>query len=472
MMTQESINWKAEVDKIKDDLLDDLNHLLSINSIRDDEAATEEFPVGPGPVEALDAFLEIAERDGFQTEKFDNWAGHIDMGEGEETLGILAHVDVVPEGSGWETDPFEPTIQDNRLYARGSSDDKGPGMAAYYAMKIVRELGVDLSKKVRFIIGTDEESDWQCMDHYFLVNDQPELGFSPDASFPIINGEKGNVSIYMDFSAETVASGRRLISFQSGLRENMVPQDAESLIQVEDAADGEALVQAFHNYADAHPIQVEVEENKDEIRLAVIGKASHGAHPENGENAGTYLADFLSQASLGGDGAHFVQFIADKLHDDPFAAKTELKIEDEVMGELTMNIGIMTYAEGEGGHVVANFRYPQNIAADEIEQKFKQVASEGMTIAQGDDKEPHYVPGDDPLVQTLLEVYERQTGEEGHEVVIGGGTYARTIERGVAYGAMFPHSEDTMHQANEYIDLDDLFNATAIYAEAIYELAK
>src|SRR5690625_2233938 len=118
------INWKELVEKYQDDFTEDLFTLLKIDSTRDDDAATDEFPVGPGPVEALDAFLEIGKRDGFATENFDNWAGHIEFGEGEELLGVLGHVDVVPAGTGWDTDPVEQVIKDNILYARGSSDDK------------------------------------------------------------------------------------------------------------------------------------------------------------------------------------------------------------------------------------------------------------------------------------------------------------------------------------------------------------
>src|SRR5699024_8020377 len=150
------INWKEIVEDYKDDLIEDLFTLLKIDSTRDDNAATDEFPVRPGPVEALDAFLDIGKRDDFATENFDNWAGHIEFGEGEELLGVLGHVDVVAAGTGWDTDPFEPVIKDNKIYARGSSDDKGPTMAAYYAMKIIRDLNLPVSTRIRIIIGPDE----------------------------------------------------------------------------------------------------------------------------------------------------------------------------------------------------------------------------------------------------------------------------------------------------------------------------
>lgn len=471
-MTKREIDWKAEVEKIKDDLLTDLKSLIAIDSVRNDSLSDKEFPVGPGPAEALQHFLSIAERDGFATENFDNWAGHIDYGEGDDFLGILAHVDVVPAGSGWDTDPFDAIIKDNRLYGRGASDDKGPGIAAYYALKIVRELDLELSKKVRFIMGTDEESDWQCMDHYFDLNPQPLYGFSPDAHFPIINGEKGNISIYLSQAAESDLSGRRLISFQSGLKENMVPQDAEAHLSASESDDQDQVKEKYKQYLENESLDGQVEKVGEEWVFHLTGQASHGAQPEKGKNAGTYLASYLAGLDLQSDGKKYLTFIKDYLHDDPFAKKTNLNIDHEVMGDLTSNIGIMNYLEGESGTITINFRYPSDTDAQHIYQTFQELLKGQMDVSPGDAKEPHYVSADDPLVQTLLEVYEKQTGLEGYEVVIGGGTYARTIERGVAYGAMFPDSIDTMHQANEFIDLDDLFAATAIYAEAIYELAK
>src|SRR5699024_4724518 len=157
-MANQTIDWKQEAEKRKDAFLEDLFALLRIDSVRDDDQATEDAPVGPGPKEALEAFLQIGERDGFKTKNFSNLAGHMEYGEGDEILGVLAHVDVVPTGTGWETDQFDPVIKDGRIYARGSSDDKGPGMAVYYALKIIKDLGLPVNKKVRFILGTDEES--------------------------------------------------------------------------------------------------------------------------------------------------------------------------------------------------------------------------------------------------------------------------------------------------------------------------
>ena len=464
------INWQELVQDYKADFLEDLFTLLKIDSVRDDDAATEEFPVGPGPVEALDAFLEIGKRDGFGTESFDNWAGHIEYGEGKELLGILGHVDVVPVGTGWDTDPFEPVIKNGRVYARGSSDDKGPTMAAYYALKIIRDLKLPVSKRIRVIIGTDEESGWGCMDHYLKVAETPDFGFSPDANFPIINGEKGNVSVQLNFNGEN-GETTRLVSFDSGLRPNMVPQDAEAVVAVEDA---EVLVEAFKAYLEAQPVTGEATVDGHNVTLAVVGQASHGAQPANGINAATYLADFLNGFDFEKDAKAYLNVIATYLHENSDGKKLGINHVDDLMGELTANFGIFKFTEGEENFVNANMRFPQGTDGDNILAQFKEKLKDADVKAEivGLSKEPHYVPKDDPLVETLLNVYHKQTGLDAHEMIIGGGTYGRLLERGVAFGAMFPDSIDTMHQANEFMAIDDLMRAMAIYAESIYELVK
>ena len=170
-----TIDFRAEVDKRKDALMEDLFGLLRINSERDDSKVDDKHPFGPGPVKALEHFLALAERDGYKTRNIDNYAGDFEFGQGDEVLGIFAHLDVVPAGSGWDTDPYEPVIKDGKLYARGSSDDKGPTMACYYALKIIKELELPVSKRVRFIVGTDEESGWGDMDYYFAHNGLKDL---------------------------------------------------------------------------------------------------------------------------------------------------------------------------------------------------------------------------------------------------------------------------------------------------------
>lgn len=465
------INWTKEVESRKEELLEDLFTILRIDSVRDDEKATPEMPVGPGPKGALDAFLEIGKRDGFVTKNVGNLAGHIEFGQGEELMGVLGHVDVVPTGTGWETNPFEPVIKNNRVYARGSSDDKGPSMAGYYAIKIIRDLKLPVSKRVRMIIGTDEESGWQCMDYYLKHEEKPDFGFSPDADFPIINGEKGNQSLYVTIGNNLEGGKNQLIDFEAGMRENMVPQDAKVVFISQEV---EKIKTTWKTFIEANPITGSFSVEGKTVTIEAVGKSAHGMNPAAGVNAATYLAVFLNQFEFGGEAATYFKLITDYIHLDFAARDLGVAHTDAIMGELTMNAGIFSFTEKDGGKIALNFRYPTGVHANSLEDKIKETLEPlGVSVKkEGLGKEPHYVPADDPLVKTLLDVYEKHTGQKGQERSIGGGTYGRLMERGVAYGALFPDSIDTMHQANEFLALDDLFRATAIYADAIYQLIK
>lgn len=464
------VNWLQEVESRKEELLNDLFRLLRVPSVREDDKATEEAPVGPGPKAALEEFIKMAQEDGFETKQFGPWAGHIEIGSGDELMGILGHVDVVPVGTGWDTDPFEPIIQDNRIYARGSSDDKGPTVAAYFAIKLLRELGYEFNKKVRLIIGTDEESGWQCMDYYFKHAEMPDFGFSPDAVFPIINGEKGNVSFTLSFESAHADNGISLINFEGGLRENMVIQDVLAVV------DGvtPSIAEAYADFLNRQDLKGTCQFNDTRAEFTLVGKAAHGSTPEKGRNAATYLALFLSELTFNNKGAqHFINALAQDLHEDFKAEKVGVNHHHDVMGDVSMNVGIVKYDESNGGKIVLNFRFPEGTDEIEMKQKFvEKLTYYDYNLSVGEAKEPHYVPANDPLVSTLLDVYESQTGLKGHEMSIGGGTYGRLMPRGVAYGALFPDSIDTMHQANEFLAVDDLLRATAIYAEAIYRLTR
>ncbi|MGX6980021.1 dipeptidase PepV [Vagococcus elongatus] len=471
-----TIDWEKEVANRKEELLADLFDLLRIPSVREDDKATQEAPVGPGPRDALLKFLTLGERDGFTTKNIENIAGHIEYGAGDETLGIFGHMDVVPAGTGWETDPFEPVLKNGRIYARGSGDDKGPSVAAYYAVKIIKELNLPLSKKIRFIIGTDEESGWQCMDRYLEVEEAPDFGFAPDAEFPIINGEKGNVSVSLKL-AGTNDGPVKLISFKSGLRPNMVPESGTAVLEVKDPETLRTIEKDLNEYVAENKIsgQVTIEDTK--ATVFIKGKSAHGASPEAGINGGTHLANFLKQYDFGGNAKAYIETIAELIHDDTEGKKLGVAFSDEIMGALTMNAGVFEFDasnEAKNNYVLLNMRYPKGITTEKINDIItdKLAATAFSVEVEEGGKGPHYVSEDDELVKTLLAVYEAHTGLKGHGQVIGGGTFGRLLERGVAYGAMFPDSIDTMHQANEFMAVDDLLKATAIYADAIYRLVK
>lgn len=466
-----TVDFKAEVEKRRDDLMADLFSLLAVKSEREDDKADAEHPFGPGPVRALEHFLAMAERDGYQTRNIDNYAGDFEFGEGDEVLGIFAHLDVVPAGSGWDTDPYTPVIKDGRLYARGSSDDKGPTMACYYGLKIIKELGLPTSKKVRFILGTDEESGWADMDYYFAHNGlkDPDFGFSPDAEFPIINGEKGNITEYLHFAGDNAGSVT-LHRFTGGLRENMVPESGTALLSGVALADVEAKLAAF--LAEHTEVTGQVMSQDDKVVVTIFGKSAHGSTPAEGINGATYLALFLSDFDIVGSAKDYIETTA-LFHNDFKGEKAGIAYRDERMGSLSMNAGVFKFDTTQDDNTIAlNIRYPQGTSPEKLQEQLRQLDKVVSVTISEHGHIPHYCPIEDPMVQTLLSVYEKHTGEKGYEQIIGGGTFGRLLKRGVAYGAMFPNYINTMHQANEFIDVEDLYRAAAIYAEVIYELIK
>ncbi|MDR2834549.1 MAG: dipeptidase PepV [Streptococcaceae bacterium] len=466
-----SIDFKQEVESRREALMEDLFSLLRINSEKDMTQATDEFPFGPGPVAAMKKMLEIADRDGFKTNNVDNYVGEFEYGDGEEVLGIFAHMDVVPAGSGWDSNPYEPEIRDGKLYARGSSDDKGPTVAAYYGLKIIKDLGLPISKKIKFIIGTDEESGWGDMNYYFTKAKKPDFGFSPDATFPIINGEKGINTQYLHFGGANEGDFV-LHSFKGGLRENMVPESATAVFSSK--LDLDTIAGDFEAFKTAHKVTGGITEENGKFTIELIGKSAHGASPHLGVNGATFLAHFLKVYGFASDAKNFLHVAGEFAWHDHEGKKLGVAIEDEKMGKLSSNPGVFSFEEGEDNTIAVNFRYPKNTSVEDIKAKIEATLGDMITKVEPStvNQTPHYVPMEDPLVSTLLAVYEEHTGQKGYEQVIGGGTFGRLMERGVAFGAMFPGYTDTMHQANEFTDVEDLYKAAVIYADAIYRLAK
>ncbi|ATN02534.1 dipeptidase PepV [Staphylococcus capitis] len=464
--------WKEKVLEYENQMIDDLKGLLSIESVRDDSKASKDAPVGPGPRQALDYMYELAERDGFSTHDVDHIAGRIEAGQGEDVLGILCHVDVVPAGDGWDSDPFDPVVTDDAIIARGTLDDKGPTIAAYYAVKILNDMNVDWKKRIHMIIGTDEESDWKCTDRYFQTEEMPTLGFAPDAEFPAIHGEKGITTfdlIQDQINEDVDEPDYELLNFESGQRYNMVPDHAEARVLVKENMTD--VIQNFEYFVEQNELQGESTVDSGILILTVEGKAVHGMDPSLGVNAGLYLLKFLSSLNLDKSAKDFVEFNNRYLFDSHFGEKMGMKFHTDVMGDVTTNIGIIKYDNKEAGRYGVNLRYPQGFEFEEAVERFtNEIKDIGFSLELGKVQKPHYVDKDDPFVEKLVKAYRNQTGDMTEPYTIGGGTYARNLDKGVAFGAMFEDTEDLMHQKNEYMTKKQLINATSIYLEAIYAL--
>ncbi|MBU9673043.1 dipeptidase PepV [Planococcus sp. CP5-4] len=453
------MDWQQEAERRKEELLSELQELIAIPSVLNEDG-NPGAPYGKEVREALDWFLEKGERAGFKVKNVDNVAGHLETGEGDELLGILGHVDVVPAGDGWTKDPFGGEIVDGKLYGRGAIDDKGPTIAAWLALKMVKDAGFEFKRRVRLIIGTDEESGFRCVERYFQTEEMPDIGFAPDADFPIINAEKGIADIQYTLGA---AKTGELLEFTSGERTNMVPDRAVASLALEI---GE-MDTAFREFCEKEKVTGDCTPNADGTVLTVYGKSAHAMEPDAGVNAGILLAKFL-QDKVTGDGSEFVRFITDYFSGDSRGRKLGLSFSDDASGDTTFNTGIMRFKAGERADVRVSMRYSVSCPFDELMAGHQ---IEGIKVDIVSNSKPHHVDAADPFIQTLQQAYEKQTGEPADLLAIGGGTYARVLDKGVAFGMLFPGELDVAHQADEFVDIDNLVKATAIYAEAIYQLA-
>lgn len=466
------IDWMQEVNERKDDLISDLRQLLQIKSVLDEENASSDAPLGKGIKEALQYLLNLGEKDGFIAKNVGNLAGHLEMGTGAELIGVLCHVDVVPEGDGWSVDPYGGEVKDGKIYSRGASDDKGPTMAAYYAMKIIKELKLPLNKRVRMIIGTDEESNWRCVDHYFKNEEMPTTGFAPDADFPIINAEKGIADYDIVLPSKKIdQTNQMLISFYSGRRYNMVPDHATAVLTF--SGEQTDLIQEYSSFLEKNELKGSYFIESGELHLELEGISAHGMEPKNGKNAGLFLLKFLTQLELDSQAKRFIDFGVHILFNQSRGEGLGINFKDEITGDLTVNVGKMQYEQANGGSFGINMRYPVTFDMQKGKETIIKKASEhGFSIENFSDSKPHHVDENNALIKILQKVYEEQTGEKAELLSIGGGTYARSLKSGVAFGALFPGRADVMHQKDEYMFIEDLLKATAIYAQAIYELAQ
>ena len=462
------MDWLQIAKKHEQELIEELQALLQIESVLDEEAATEEMPFGPGPLAALQFMLNKGAEAGMQTKNIDNMAGHIEMGEGEDLLGILCHVDVVPEGdrATWTYPPFEGRIVDGKLYARGAIDDKGPTIAAWLAMKLVQKSGIALNKRVRMIIGSDEESGFRCVTRYFEKEEMPTIGFAPDADFPLINAEKGIAAVVLSQKTKPSAD-ERLVSFEAGKRTNMVPEKATAVLT---SVSTDAL-QNFHNFlADNDVTGTFIEEDARYI-ISVNGKSAHAMEPEKGRNAAVLLAQYLSTQLTDGAGKDFADFMTTVFAGDHYGTALTLNFRDDMSGETTLNPGIVTFNE-QGGTIQISMRYAVTYPFEEkISAAQATIASMPFTLDITGNSKPHYVPEEDALVQTLMGAYQKYSGDFSKPLSTGGGTYARVMKKGVAFGMLFPGEPDVAHQADEFVVVENLVKAAAIYAEAIVQLA-
>lgn len=436
-------------EKIKSDYLESLKTIVSYPSVLNEgENGT---PFGQSIQNVLEKTLEITRSLGFKT-YIDpkGYYGYAEIGQGEELLAVLCHLDVVPAGdlSDWETPPFEATIKDGWIHGRGVQDDKGPSLAALYAVKALMDAGVTFNKRIRFIYGTDEETLWRCMARYNELEETATLGFAPDSSFPLTYAEKGLLQIKLH------GSGSQELAIEAGEAFNVVPAKASYTGNLADSLEVELKKQAF-----------EYERTADTV--TVIGVPKHSKDAAEGVNAIVRLATGLNpliQHSA-------IQFIAEAVREDATGSRLFGEISDEPSGTLSFNVSGLSLDQDKS-EIRIDMRIPVLADKDKLVQELSQLAEEyQLRYEEFDYLAPLYVPLDSELVSTLMAVYKEKTNDNSPAVSSGGATFARTMPNCVAFGALFPGALQTEHQANERTVIEDLYKAMDIYAETIYRLA-
>lgn len=452
---------------LRDELIHAVQESVRINSVEDDPQPG--MPFGPGAAAALEHALRLADQLGFKTVNLDGYAGYAEYGDGEDYVAVLGHLDVVPAGGGWDYPPFGAEIHDGKIYGRGTMDDKGPTFAALYGLKAIKDLGLPLTKKVRLIFGIDEETGSQDMKYYSKKEKPPVAGFTPDAEFPVIFGEKGIAHFTLVKEVNEQQGPVRLLSITGGERPNIVPNLCEAVLET---SEPERVIRAAEEFAQRTGAQITAATQEGRVLLRSRGVAAHASLPHLGKNAIMQLLAFLGALELTGTVREFVAGVNELIGMEIHGQSMGIGFTDEPSGSLTLNAGMINL-ENNRIKLVCDVRFPVTYKSPQIIEPIKQkVAEKGLALEDLSAHDPLYFPKDHPLIKTLHRVFVEQTGFTAAPLAIGGGTYAKSIPNIVAFGPQFPGEPELAHQANEYISIERLVQMAKIYAQAIHELAK
>jgi len=458
-----------KIDGYFDEMVKALQEFIRIPSVLDEEKPHESFPFGQKIDEALEWILKKGDELGLKSKNVDRYAGYVEIGNGPEMVGILGHIDVVPPGTGWSVDPFCGEIMEGKIYGRGSVDDKGPVMAALYALKAIEDSGLPVSKRARLIIGTDEETGARCLKHYLEKEEPPVYGFSPDAEFPIIYAEKGILRFELAKSfAGSLQAGANLKKIRGGTRVNVVPDYAEAVMENADSGKIELKIkeQGLAN-------KIKIADTPEGVIIKAKGVSAHASYPEDGKNAVQLLLNFLTLIDFGSKEArNFIDAAVGMLNMETDGKTIGISCSDQISGALTINLGVADFDENRGS-LKFDIRYPVTIDGSKIIEKLKKTAGDlGAEFSINQHKLPLYVDPDTAIIKKLQSVYKETTGDEPRLVSIGGGTYCRYVKNTVSFGPVFPGQKELAHQSDEYIAVEDLRKIARIYVQAIYELIK
>lgn len=440
-----------------DDILRDLGTLVAIPSVCG--PADGKYPYGKEPARALDTALALARSYGLETQNVDYYAGHAQYGEGDENAIVMAHLDVVPAGEGWDTDPFQMVEKDGLLFGRGVSDNKGPAIIALHCLRALKEAGIKGNRKLRVVFGSGEEIGMDDMTHYFAKEQHPTMGFTPDGRYGICHCEKGLLRFQVSGEASPIIS-----HFEAGTVVNAVPYKASALLQCT-SQDTDLLRQKISSIP-----AFSLEERPEGLFILSQGKAAHASSPENGVNAAANLIELLYSVFDTRLGSFFT-WIHDAIGLTYDGSLYGVSCADEVSGPLTFNLGLV-HADAEGANFTVDIRYPATQKGSDIIAILRERTEKaGLLFHLLYNDEPLYLPKESSLIRLLSGAYEDITGMPCILYSMGGGTYARQMfGKGVAFGASFPGFSSHAHDCNERASIENLKLHAQICLEAMYRM--
>lgn len=444
-----------------DDILRDLGAVVAIPSVA--VPTDGPHPFGDDCARVLDKVVELAEGYGLKAKNVDYYAAHAEYGEGEGNAIVMSHMDVVPAGEGWDTDPYTMVVKDGMAFGRGVADNKGAGIVALHCLRALKDAGVKGNRKLRVIFGSAEEIGMGDMPHYFSKEQHPDMGFTPDAEYGICHCEKGGIN----FTVTGKNDSQVIKSFKAGTVVNAVPSKA--LCEV--ACSAEEL-EKLQKAADGAEVKFEITPAAGGASILSIGRAAHASTPWNGVNAASHLIKLLYEV-FGEKAGTFFRFAYEKIGLSHDGAPMNVKLSDEPSGPLTFNLGLVDVDKGSCSLTV-DIRYPATLDGGEISATLEKGVAPyaGLTYTLLSNSVPLYLPKESQLVTLLSGAYKDVTGEECEIFSMGGGTYARQMfGKGVAFGPGFKDAPDShAHDVNECIDLERFKLHAQICLEAMYRM--
>ena len=467
----------AFLDENRDNMVADICDLIAFNSVRGE--AMPGKPFGDIPAAALGKAEEICRRMGISAQNHENYALSAQINDKSVKLDILAHLDIVEAGTGWDTDPFKTVIKDGKIFGRGSSDDKGPAVAAIYAAAAVKKFCPDLAGNCRLVLGSSEETGSEDIKHFYASHEYAPMSFSPDAEYPVINIEKGSYGpkFLAEWesdaccSCEACTTGPHVLKLVGGKTNNIVPKTAWARVEIP----LDILVDACEKAGEETGACFDIKpESSAVFRVTVTGEGAHASMPERGNNAQTALIKMLASLPLADSRSTRAIKAFNKLfpHGDTCGKALGIAQQDDISGALTLNFGVLDLGE-KGFTAQFDSRVPICATPETVSiPAAKKLEVFGFTVDTLQMKAAHHTPADSPLVKTLIKVYEQHTGNKGECLAIGGGTYVHSIEGGVAFGCEMPGADYHIHGPNEYAIIDELVKSAKMFAQAIVELCE